>query len=270
MPLAWRKDLDFWMNQSAKDQGVVIRDRAKVILVDQSKGHCTVVLREKRELQKVKAGFVIGADGAASSVRKSLFPELKVRYSAPLRQCYRGSLDIEKDYIHWFFPRIRPRPRFDLNHKGDLFLLEGSGIRELGQDIETILGAYGYKPGTKPVWTDGCLMPLLHSELLTGFFAPAKENVLLIGDAAGLSFPITYEGIGAALKSGLLAADSITAASPARREAAEIYLHELTSFLKTLENLYSLQESLEQAPIRRASDLSHTLKKVYEKTLRVI
>lgn len=97
MPLAWRKDLDFWMNQSAKEQGVVIRDGARVICVQQRDGPCTVVLGEKGNLKEVRAGFVIGADGAASSVRRSLFPDIRVSYSAPIRQCYQGSLDIERD-----------------------------------------------------------------------------------------------------------------------------------------------------------------------------
>jgi flavin-dependent dehydrogenase len=139
----------------------------------------------------------------------------------------------------------------------------------LRQEIETILEPFGFHLGTKPLWKDGCLMPLLHSELFSGFFTPARENILLIGDAAGLFFPITYEGIGAALRSGLLAADSVAATTPQRKEAAEIYLHELKSLLKQLKGLYSLQESLEQSPTKRASDLSHTLKKVYEQTLKV-
>jgi flavin-dependent dehydrogenase len=269
MPLAWRRDLDFWMNQNAEDQGVVIWDGAKVVRVEQRDGRCTVVLKKKQELKALRAGFVIGADGAASRVRKSLFPGLKVLYSAPVRQRYKGSLDIEREYIHWFFPRIRPRPRFDLIHKGDGFLLEGSGIRELGEDVRDILSSYGFDAASRPLWRDGCLMPLLHQGLLAGSFIPAQENVLLIGDAAGLFFPNTFEGIGPALKSGLLAADSVAETTPVKRKAARIYLHELKSFLGPLKSLYSLQESLKNAPEKGPRDLSRALKKVYEEALRV-
>lgn len=270
MPLAWRKDLDFWMNQGASHQGVVIWDGARATRVVQREGSCTVMVNKKGELREVRGGFVVGADGATSFVRRSLFPGMKVRYSAPLRQCYKGSLDIERDYVHWFFPRIRPRPRFDLHHKGDLFLVEGSGIRELGQETDRILEAYGFEPGTKPLWKDGCLVPVIHDALLSGVFTPALENVLLIGDAAGLFFPITYEGIGATLKSGLLAADAIAATTSPKKEVARIYLVALKSLLKQLKALHALQEQLEQPPTRRASDLSGTLKRVYEETLRVV
>jgi flavin-dependent dehydrogenase len=264
-PLAWRKDLDFWMNQIAKERGVVIWDGARVIRVGQGDGKCTVALEKEGAFHEISAGFVIGADGATSSVRKSLFPGLKVRYSAPVRQCFRGALSIEREYIHWFFPRNRHRPRFDLIHKGDVFLIEGSGIRALRQEIETVLSPYGYTPGTRPLWQDGCLMPLLHSELFSGAFTPARENILLIGDAAGLFFPVTYEGIGAALKSGILAADSVAATSLPGEGASLIYLHAMKSFLQQLEKLYFLQESL-----AGASDLSTALKTAYEETLRVV
>jgi hypothetical protein len=82
-----------------------------------------------------------------SKVRKSLFPGLSVEYSIPLREGYSGSLNLEKDYFHWFFPRSRPRPRFNVNHKGDFFLIEGSGIRELREEINRTLAAYGFDPG---------------------------------------------------------------------------------------------------------------------------
>jgi len=41
------------------------------------------------------------------------------------------------------------------------------------------------------------------------FFCAGQGNVLLAGNAAGVVFPITFEGIGSALKSGILAAESI-------------------------------------------------------------
>jgi flavin-dependent dehydrogenase len=220
-------------------------------------------------LQEVRAGFVIGADGAASLVRKSLFPEMKVHYAAPLRVCYKGSLDIEKDYIHWFFPKNRPRPRFDIVHKGDIFLVEGSGIRELKEEVRMTLESYGFTSMNKPAWKDGCLIPHLHSELFSGTFIPARENVLLVGDAACLFFPVTCEGIGSALRSGLLAADTVASTTPPQKNAAEIYLHKLQSLIKPLKDLYAMENAMGQEKAKNASDLPRILKKAYEETRRV-
>jgi flavin-dependent dehydrogenase len=268
-PLAWRKDLDFWMIQIAQEEGVAIWDEARVIQVNQKAGACTVTMMQGKTPQELKSRFVIGADGSASAARKSLFPLLKVQYSVPMRECYEGALDLEKDYFHWFFPKYRSRPRFGLNHKGDCFLIEGSGIKQLRSDIDQTLSICGFDPGRKPLWKDGCLIPLLHEALLSGAFSPGQGNVLLVGDAAGLLFPISFEGIGTALKSGVLAANSVAQAVEQGEEAAGIYLQELKSILKTIRCLHSRNKKLEQEATKGVAELSKALKAAYGETLKV-
>lgn len=266
-PLAWRKELDFWMVRKAQEAGVEIWDGAKVIEVSQKGGACAVTMIQGKTSRELASRFVIGADGAASAVRKSLFPRLKVQYVAPVRECYEGLLDLEKDYFHWFFPKFRSRPRFGLNHKGDCFLIEGSGIKELRTEILQILAKYGFNPRSKALWKDGCLIPRLHAALVSGAFLPARDNILLIGDAAGLLFPITFEGIGTALKSGLLAADSIIEAAPSRKTAAGIYLQRLTSILKVIKYLHALSEKIENFSGNTADEIAWSLKNAYAGTL---
>ena len=268
-PLAWRKDLDSWMIQIAQEEGVEIWDGAKVIQVNQTAGACTLKVMRGETTQELKSRFAIGADGGASAVRKSLFPLLKVQYSVPMRECYDGALDLEKDYFHWFFPKYRSRPRFGLNHKGDCFLIEGSGIKELRDEINQILAKYGFNPNSKALWKDGCLIPQLHEALITGSFSPAKGNILLIGDAAGLLFPITFEGIGTALKSGVLAADAIAKATQQGTQAAKIYLHELKPVLNAINSLNFSSERLKQEADKGSEAISKALKEAYEETLKV-
>ncbi len=223
---------------------------------------------QHKKSRKIKARFVIGADGGASAVRKSLFPKLKVQFSVPIRECYKGTLDLEKDYFHWFFPKYRLRPRFGLNHKQDCFLIEGSGIKELKKEIIHILAKYGFNPERKALWKDGCLIPRLHEALISGNFSPAAGNVL-VGDAAGLLLPITFEGIGTALKSGLLAADAIAEAAKLGKEAAGEYLRELKSIVTVIERLHELNLGLSRQKKMRASDLSKAIRDAYENTLNV-
>lgn len=268
-PIAWRRDLDFWMNQRAEEEGVEIWDRMSCLGVTQTESQCRLSVKKGKEEQGLSARFVIGADGATSRVRKSLFPTLKVPYMAPVRECYEGSVDIERDYFHWFFPKSRPRPRFDIIHKGDFFLIEGSGIRELRAEINQTLISRGFDPSARPVWKDGCLEPGLHKALISGAFSPALGNVLLIGDAASLILPITYEGIGPALQSGLLAAESVSEAAKRNRKAADIYLRELGSMLDVSKGLYSLAKGLEQKAEQGVLPLSEAMKEAYEETLRI-
>ncbi|MBW1672295.1 MAG: NAD(P)/FAD-dependent oxidoreductase [Deltaproteobacteria bacterium] len=266
---AWRKDLDFWMVEKALMKGVEIKDRVKVEGVFQKRHECVVRIKRGTKRVEYKASFVIGADGGSSAVRKALFPAFKVRYSVPVRECYEGYLDIEKDYLHWFFPRMLPRPRFNINHKGDFFLIEGSGIKELREEIAKILSPYGFRPSSKPLWKDACTIPLLHNHLISRSFRPAKGNILLIGDAAGLLFPITFEGIGAALRSGLLAVDSICDAVRLGVEAEEIYLEKIKVILQVIEQLYSLNITIEEGVYKSPVALSEALKTAYERPLRI-
>ena len=268
-PLAWRRDLDFWMNKRAEEEGAEIWDTTRVLGITQSEGQCKVAAKKGEEERELSARFVIGADGATSRVRKSLFPNLKVPYMAPRRECYEGSVHMERDYFHWFFPKSRPHPRFDIIHKGDFFLIEGSGIRDLREEINQTLMGRGFDPSARPVWQDGCLEPLLHKALILGAFYPALGNVLLIGDAASLILPITYEGIGPALQSGLLAAAAISEAAEGDRQAAGIYLRQLKPMLDVLKGLYSWSKGLEKKAEKGPQILSRAMKEAYEEALKI-
>ncbi len=265
-PVAWRRDLDLWLVQQAVASGVELLERAKLIRVNNSGDNCTVIVKKREEVHEFKAMFVIAADGGASVTRKSLFPDLKVRYSAPMRQCYKGSVEIEKEYIHWFFPLSRYRPRFDLFHRDAFFIIEGSGIRLLKKEIREILEKHGVDSNSSLQWRDGCLMPILHNELIAETFLPAKGNVLLVGDAAGLVFPITFEGIGSALKSGLLAAESVVEAAALSKTADGIYLKKLTPVIKVIGQFLNMQKWMEKRATKGAADLAEALKSAYEST----
>ncbi len=268
-PLCRRKDLDFWLVKQAEASGVTLETRARVVDVVQEENSLRVIIQSRNQTQELKAQFVIGADGATSVVRRTTFPNLKVPYSGPVREGYRGSLDLERDYIHWFFPTGLPRPRFNVNHKDDLFLIEGSGIRELSEEIRDTLLPYGFDPENKPLWKDGCAIAMLHDPLISGTFEPAMGNILLVGDAAGLIFPITFEGIGSALKSGLGAAESIRDSLDTKTPAAPLYLQKITPIVKTIKRLHKVQKRLKSRTAEGSDHFAAALLKAYRETLTV-
>ena len=271
--LSWRKDLDFWMVQGALKSGVIMREAVRVSRVTSENQDCRVTLRKETGkeagAEELRARFVIGADGAASVVRRSIFPGLKVRFSGPIREYYRGALDLEKDIFHWFFPKGLPRPRFNVNHKDNGFLIEGSGLRELRKEIGETLSRYGFDRNGKPEWTDGCAIALLHDDLLSDAFKPAKTNVLLIGDAAGLILPITFEGIGSALKSGILAAEAIINRFDDGRQTTSLYLKTLEPTLETIRRLCTVQDDLKATSEEGTEHLANALRDAYRETLTI-
>jgi flavin-dependent dehydrogenase len=264
--LSWRKDLDFWMVQGAVKSGAKLKDGVRVARVTPEKEGCRVTLEKGGNPEVLHARFVIGADGGPSVVRKSIFPELKVRFSGPLRECYRGALDLDRNFFHWFFPHSLPRPRFNVNHKDDAFLIEGASIRELGKELGAVLSRYGFDPDAQPIWKDACTIAVLHDDLLSGAFQPAKGNVLLIGDAAGLILPITFEGIGSSLKSGILAAEAIFKRFDHEEQAASLYLKSLEPMLQVIGRLLIVQDQL-KVTNGSAGQLAKSLKNAYRETL---
>jgi menaquinone-9 beta-reductase len=165
-PLAWRRELDSWMTGKAEKKGVALWDSVTVAAVEQSGRKCLVTARQGGQTLHLEARYVIGADGGGSVVRKSIFPELSVKYSLPLRECHEAVLALDPSFYHWFFPRSRPRPRFDITFKGDTFLIEGSGIKDLRKEIRDVMSAHGFDYSHKPAWRDACRIGLLHNDLV--------------------------------------------------------------------------------------------------------
>ncbi len=267
-PLAWRRDLDYWMNQKAAEAGAEIRDATQVTSVVQRKGECTVTLKKTAAPQELRARFVVGADGAASAVRKSLFPELQPTYTRADRDCYEGELDLDKKYWHVFFP-LGHGPSFSVIHKGDFFLVEGR-LKQLGDEARRILADYGLDPEKKPVWQDSCVSRAgLHQQLFSGSFRPAKGNILLVGDATNLKIFINGEGINTALKCGVLAADAIIRAIEGKESAATVYLRELQPLIATIRSHYPSIARVKDEASKGPQAALNAIKYAFEESLTV-
>jgi flavin-dependent dehydrogenase len=267
IPVGWRKNLDYWMCQKAMEVGVQVKDGTRVDSIRQHNRGYEVELKE--ETKKIYTKFLIGADGALSRVRKLMYPDLKVGYRPAYRECYEEQLSIDRDQFHWFFPLISSSPRFDINYKEDYLLIEGGSIRQIRDKMRQILQGYGFPPDAKPLWRDGCVIPALHDDFVHGSFLPARDNTLLVGDAAGLLLPFTHEGIGSALKSGFLAAESVVETLAAGKGKADaLYLKKLEGMKMFLNNLVLLHREMDNVAKKGAGALRDAMAEFVEKSIK--
>jgi len=241
IPLAWRRNLDFWMSETARGRGVQVLPGARVTGIEEKGRRVLVRYQCGQKNGEVEAGFVIGADGSSSIVRKSIFPGLQVAYGLAYEEWHRGILELDPGYFHWF-PMLQAFPGgFAVHQKDGLVVLEFGGTVDVPKQRvrwakDYLAANHGFDQGKEPAWRGGCTVSKLAGGLVSGTFLPARGNVLLVGDAGGFVLPITGEGIGTSLQSGLLAADSVVQAVKSGRPADGIYFQEIAPIVTAFRN----------------------------------
>jgi len=136
--------LDYWLTDRARRAGAQVWESAKVTtLIENSRGYRLKLKRENNEAE-VTGKFIIGADGAASVVRKCLFPTLKAHYVIGYRECYKADLGLDKSYWHLFTaPELSPY-YFSLVHKEEFMLLDlGARAKMLGKSVDQARQCFG-------------------------------------------------------------------------------------------------------------------------------
>jgi flavin-dependent dehydrogenase len=274
IPLTWRRNLDFWMTEKALDQGVQMRQGAKVTGIMKKEKAFRISYESDRERHVVEARFVIGSDGGTSMVRKYLYPQLKVPFAQAYEECHQGSLELDPRYFHWFYLQKAFPGGFAIHQKDNLIVLEFGGTagvpkKRVKWAKDYLTTNYAFDQSQEPVWRGACAVARLVGGLVSGAFLPAGENVLLSGEAGGFVLPITGEGIGTGLKSGLMAADSIAQAVKSGHPADRIYLNEIRSIITAIRE-YSLWLSKIEAATKGSADLlRETLAGAHQASLKI-
>jgi len=201
-----RDSFDKLIVDQAKKHGVTLLDSNKVISLNKEKEH-TLISTDKTT---VKAKIIIGADGAYSTLAKmagwktdtrKLIPalEYEVYVTEDEYQKHSGSVRFDIDAVPggygWNFPK---KNHFSIGV--GCFHSKQSNIKELCEKYIEFLGIKNIIRIEK----HGFQIPI--SARKDGF---VKDNVFLIGDAAGFADSITAEGISNAIYSGNLLADAI-------------------------------------------------------------
>lgn len=223
--MVMRDKFDYLIVKKAEELNVKILQGEKLEALDFQKE--TTILTTSN--QKIEAKFIIAADGALSPTAKfagwqesrMMCPALEYEIKVPdedfkrLSQSARFDIDVVPFGYGWSFPKKNHLSvgvgNFTKKQKGiNLKKYYKDYLEMLG--ITTILEEQAH----------GFIIPI--SPRQDGF---VKQNVFLIGDAAGFADPLTAEGISNAIYSGRLAAKSIAESNLNLATAERLYNEKL-------------------------------------------
>lgn len=249
--LTWRNALDHWMNRKVEQAGGEVRRNTRFDAAAEDKRGYKLMVQTAEGREELKTRWLVGADGAASTVRKHLFPDLLVHYGEAIQEYHRCRLDMDKGWFHAFFPLEYPPFYFSAYRKNEFAVVETGSRKEQMESFlrlakNTLAEDFGFDISSVHERKEGCVEPALYRELVSGQFVPAVGSVLLVGDAAGLLMPITGEGIGLALKSGIAAAEAISESTKSQKSAAYCYRKNLSAIIETIGEFHNKARTIKE------------------------
>lgn len=223
-----RDAFDKLLTDKAKEQGVVLLENHKLQ---------TLAFKDEKIILttsqiSLTANFVIAADGALSPTAKMAGWINDTRNLIP-------ALEYEVEVTPADFERLSKNVRFDIDAipygyawnfpKKNHLSIGVASARRTKINLKKYYRAYMETLGISKVVSEsqhGFQIPV--TPRTDGF---VKNNVFLIGDAAGFADPITAEGISNAIYSGKLAAQAIIETDKHPQKAAELYIEKLEAGL---------------------------------------
>ena len=209
-----RFDLDYALVRRAISAGAKVLEETRAVTVSVGSSGVCVDCSRRGDSLAVQAKLILAADGSAASLSRAIIPARKRPNGIGLRAVVRSETLGDEDYRIFFMRRFLPGycwiiPMGDslFNLGIGLLLSDSGGVRAnlLGgfrtfladPRTQSLLGQFELVE--KPRGHPARVLNPLAAELVA-------ERTLLLGDAASLIHPLSGEGIGPALHSGILAA----------------------------------------------------------------
>ncbi|MFH0854738.1 MAG: geranylgeranyl reductase family protein [bacterium] len=223
---------DYLFNKAVQSGSEKITGK-KVVEINKKKGKFIVILETG---EKFFCNILIGADGANSIVRKSfIFCQNKnfnaVGLEAEIRYEDTNFFHNRKIFPEIFFGILENGYGWVFPKKDKIIIGIGGPIKNNNNLRKIFIGFLDKITITNKSYQSLKIkgFPVPFNNFL---HTPAKDNVLLTGDAAGFVEAITGEGIYFALKSGQLAAEAINSGNPITKTYNNLVYENIIKFIK--------------------------------------
>ncbi len=208
-PYVWRDRFDLFL---AKASGAELVDRTRFVRMEAEDGAgFEAVLLQGRETVRVRARFLVAADGGRSHVIHTHAPDVYrgMPWMWACQKYYEGVVDADDRYLYYFLVKgMGPFPWINLKDGQIIIGLAGTGGEKFRPMNETFLAFLRRNLGLeikREIATEGCFANTMTP--LNRFF-PGRGRVLAVGDAMGLMHQ-GGEGISCGLASGGYAGQAI-------------------------------------------------------------
>ncbi len=193
-----RHAFDLWLI-SLIPSHVDIRRPARCTSITRGAAGYQIRWREGGRENEAGATFVVGADGAASLVRRTFFPRARIRTYTAIQQWFEDR-HLRPHYACIFDERLTDCYAWGLTKNG-YFVFGGAftprHARRRFEELKLAMRGRGF-PLERPIRTEACavLRPAGPADICCG-----GEEVFLVGEAAGLVSPSSLEGMSYAFES---------------------------------------------------------------------
>jgi len=197
-----RFEFDRWLRSLIpSEKNKTIFTNSQVTKIERVDGGFSVTFNYNGVVSSILAKKIVGADGANSIVRRSLFGDFKLRTRLSIQQWFK---DIHPTpFYSCIFDKITTDTYAWGLTKDNYFIFGGAFNKNARAKFETLkdkLELHGFKL-KNPVKTEACLVAYPKGKYCLG-----GDGAFLIGEAGGFVSPSSFEGISFALRSAKILA----------------------------------------------------------------